>query len=92
MFFPAQSYLHQAHNQHTTTNSYWNRIQNPHNPLKMSAIAEGNEDGPAPIIQVLFALHSKFGAQELCGPLEVLSKALQKTNDPSMLEPSHRAF
>ena len=50
----------------------------------MSAIAEGNEDGTVPVIQVLFALHPKFGAQELCGPIEVLSKALQKTNDPSM--------
>ena len=56
----------------------------------MSAIAEGNEDGPVPIIQVLFALHPKFGAQELCGPVEVLSKALQKTNDPSMQEPALR--
>lgn len=51
----------------------------------MSAIAEGNDDGSVPVIQVLFALHPGFGAQELCGPVEVLSKALQKTNDPSML-------
>lgn len=55
----------------------------------MSAIAEGHEDGPVPVIQVLFALHPKFGAQELCGPLEVLSKALQKTSDPGMLRWCH---
>ena len=55
----------------------------------MSAIGEGNEDGPVPIIQVLFALHPNFGAQELCGPIEVLSKALQKKSDPSMLRDTH---
>lgn len=47
----------------------------------MSAITE-NPDEPVEVIQVLFALHPNFGAQELCGPLEVLSKALQKNNDP----------
>ena len=48
----------------------------------MSAIEE-NVDGPVEVIQVLFALHPSFGAQELCGPLEVLSNALHKLNDPS---------
>jgi hypothetical protein len=47
----------------------------------MSAITE-NPDEIVEVIQVLFALHPSFGAQELCGPLEVLSKALQKNNDP----------
>ncbi len=47
----------------------------------MSAIAE-NPDEPVEVIQVLFALHPNFGAQELCGPLEVLSNALQKINVP----------
>ena len=54
----------------------------------MSAIAdgvEGGEDGPAPVIQVLFALHPNFGAQELVGPVEILSKALHKIGDPSPL-------
>ncbi|KAL9098524.1 MAG: hypothetical protein Q9163_005831 [Psora crenata] len=46
----------------------------------MSAI-EGSGDEPE-IIQVLFVLHQGFGAQELCGPLEVLSNALQKINNP----------
>ena len=49
---------------------------------KMSAITD-TTDGPIEVIQVLFALHPGFGAQELCGPLEVLSKALHKLNDPS---------
>lgn len=48
----------------------------------MSAVAE-TPDGPVEVIQVLFALHPGFGAQELCGPLEILSKAYHKINDPS---------
>jgi hypothetical protein len=51
----------------------------------MSAIQEESVDGPTPVIQVLFALHPSFGAQELCGPLEVLSNALHKIKDPSKL-------
>ncbi|KAL9100805.1 MAG: hypothetical protein Q9187_009319 [Circinaria calcarea] len=47
----------------------------------MSAVEE-SADGPIQIIQVLFALHPSFGAQELCGPLEVLSSARHKINDP----------
>ena len=47
----------------------------------MSAVEE-SVDGPVEVIQVLFALHQGFGAQELCGPLEVLSNALQKIGDP----------
>lgn len=47
----------------------------------MSAIEEST-DGPIEVIQVLFALHPSFGAQELCGPLEVLNNALHKINDP----------
>lgn len=47
----------------------------------MSAIDE-NSDGPIDVIQVLFALHPSFGAQELCGPLEVLSNAFHKLKDP----------
>lgn len=46
----------------------------------MSAIEEN--DGPTEVIQILFALHPSFGAQELCGPLEVLSNAHHKINDP----------
>lgn len=49
--------------------------------VKMSAIAEGSE-GPNEVIQVLFALHPSYGAQELCGPLEVLSNARHKIKDP----------
>ena len=49
----------------------------------MSAIDESVADGPIPVIQVLFALHPSFGAQELCGPLEVFSNAFHKANDPS---------
>ena len=49
----------------------------------MSAVAE-EPDGPVPVIQVLFALHPSFGAQELCGPLEVLSNARHKINDPGI--------
>ena len=48
----------------------------------MSAV-EDSADGPVPVIQVLFALHPSFGAQELCGPLEVLSNAYHKMKDPS---------
>ncbi|KAL8637617.1 MAG: hypothetical protein Q9228_005131 [Teloschistes exilis] len=48
----------------------------------MSAVAETTE-GPIEVIQVLFALHPGFGAQELCGPLEILSKALHKIHDPN---------
>lgn len=48
----------------------------------MSAIEAETADGPIEIINVLFALHPNFGAQELVGPLEVLTKALHKTNDP----------
>lgn len=53
----------------------------------MSAVDESNT-GPIDVIQVLFALHPSFGAQELCGPLEVLSNARHKINDPgsSLLE------
>ncbi|KAL2037828.1 hypothetical protein N7G274_009553 [Stereocaulon virgatum] len=49
----------------------------------MSAVQEESVDGPTPIIQVLFALHPSFGAQELCGPVEVLSNAFHKIKDPS---------
>ncbi|KAK0510347.1 hypothetical protein JMJ35_006779 [Cladonia borealis] len=48
----------------------------------MSAV-EDSADGPVPVIQVLFALHPSFGAQELCGPLEVLSNAYHKIKDPT---------
>ncbi len=48
---------------------------------KMSAIDE-NSEGPIEVIQVLIALHPSFGAQELCGPLEVLSNAFHKLKDP----------
>ena len=54
----------------------------------MSAVTD-TTDGPIEVIQVLFALHPGFGAQELCGPLEVLSKALHKINDPSELQHIH---
>ncbi|KAL9126769.1 MAG: hypothetical protein Q9217_004238 [Psora testacea] len=47
----------------------------------MSAVEEV-AGASAEVIQVLFALHQGFGAQELCGPLEVLSNALQKIKDP----------
>ncbi|KAL6722054.1 hypothetical protein ACLMJK_001159 [Lecanora helva] len=47
----------------------------------MSAV-EDTPDGPIEVIQVLFALHQSFGAQELCGPLEVLSNAHHKLKDP----------
>ena len=50
----------------------------------MSALAE-TTDGPIEVIQVLIALHPSFGAQELCGPLEVLSNAFHKLRDPGML-------
>ena len=48
---------------------------------KMSAIEESS-DGPIEVIQVLIVLHPSFGAQELCGPLEVLSNAHHKLKDP----------
>ena len=47
----------------------------------MSAVEESS-DGAIEVIQVLFALHPSFGAQELCGPLEVLSNAFHKLKDP----------
>lgn len=47
----------------------------------MSAIEESS-DGPIEVIQVLIVLHPSFGAQELCGPLEVLSNAHHKLKDP----------
>ncbi len=47
----------------------------------MSAIEEA-ADGPIEVIQVLFALHPSFGAQDLCGPFEVLNNAFHKLNDP----------
>ena len=47
----------------------------------MSALDESS-DGPIEVIQVLIALHPSFGAQELCGPLEVLSNAFHKLRDP----------
>ena len=47
----------------------------------MSALEESS-DGPIEVIQVLFVLHPSFGAQELCGPLEVLSNAYHKLKDP----------
>ena len=50
----------------------------------MSALAE-TTDGPIEVIQVLIALHPSFGAQELCGPLEVLSNAFHKLKDPGTL-------
>ena len=50
----------------------------------MSAIDESS-DSPIDVIQVLFALHPSFGAQELCGPLEVLSNAFHKLKDPGKL-------
>lgn len=48
----------------------------------MSAVQEESVDGPVEVLQVLFALHPSFGAQELCGPLEVLANARHKINDP----------
>lgn len=52
----------------------------------MSAIAvEDAEAGPIEVIQVLVALHPGFGAQELVGPVEVLSNACHKLKDPSKL-------
>ena len=53
----------------------------------MSAV-DGPAEGPAEVIQVLFVLYPDFGAQELCGPLEVLSSALQKIKDPGPSHPS----
>ncbi|MCJ1470692.1 hypothetical protein MMC07_009339 [Pseudocyphellaria aurata] len=47
----------------------------------MSAIEE-NVDGPTEVIEVLFALHPSFGAQELCGPIEVLTTARHNIKDP----------
>lgn len=51
----------------------------------MSAVEESTADAPVEVIQVLFALHQGFGAQELVGPVEVLTNALQKINDPGRL-------
>ena len=48
----------------------------------MSAV-DGPSEGPVEVIQVLFVLYPQFGLQELAGPLEVLSTALQKISDPS---------
>lgn len=48
----------------------------------MSAIEAETADGQIEIINVLFALHPNFGAQELVGPLEVLTRALHNNNDP----------
>ena len=56
----------------------------------MSALAE-TSDGPIEVIQVLIALHPSFGAQELCGPLEVLSNAFHKLKDPGTLSGVHPA-
>lgn len=50
----------------------------------MSAIEE-SPDGPIEVIQVLIVLHPSFGAQELCGPLEVLSNAHHQLKDPGKL-------
>ncbi|MCJ1480962.1 hypothetical protein MMC06_001118 [Schaereria dolodes] len=46
------------------------------------SVVEETSDTPIEVIQVLFALHPSFGAQELCGPLEVLSNTRHKINDP----------
>jgi hypothetical protein len=54
----------------------------------MSAIDEEGGDSPTQVIQVLFALHPNFGAQELCGPLEVLSHALHKLKEPGITLPT----
>ena len=54
----------------------------------MSAIEESS-DGPIEVIQVLIVLHPAFGAQELCGPLEVLTNALHKLKDPGRLSCDH---
>ena len=48
-------------------------------------------DGPIDTIQVLFVLYPSFGAQELCGPLEVLSNAYHKIKDPSKPPHYHHA-
>ena len=47
----------------------------------MSAIEESS-DASIDVIQVLIVLHPSYGAQELCGPLEVLSNAHHKLKDP----------
>lgn len=47
----------------------------------MSAVEE-TPDSAIQVIQVLFVLHPSFGAQELCGPLEVFSRARHNINDP----------
>ena len=50
----------------------------------MSAIAvDDAEAGPIEVIQVLIALFPGFGAQELVGPVEVLTNAQHKLKDPS---------
>ena len=60
----------------------------------MSAIAEdpvnGADEGPVPVVQVLIALHPNFSAQDLVGPLEVLSRALQKSSDASKFFPEQQ--
>jgi hypothetical protein len=53
----------------------------------MSAVEE-TADGPIEVIQVLFALYPSFGAQDLCGPFEVLNNAFHKLNDPGKPFPS----
>ncbi|MCJ1342997.1 hypothetical protein MMC31_001186 [Peltigera leucophlebia] len=53
----------------------------------MSAFEAETPDGPIEIINVLFALHPDFGAQELVGPLKVLTNALHKTNDDAWWHP-----
>lgn len=60
-----------------------NQVCNTLKTVTMSAVEEAAPDGPIEVIQVLFALHPSFGAQELCGPLEVLSQACHKIKDPS---------
>ena len=47
----------------------------------MSAIDEST-GAPIDVVQILFALYPSFGAQELCGPLEVLSAARHKISEP----------
>lgn len=48
----------------------------------MSAIVDGN-DGPAPIIRVLFALHPGFDTLDFTGPLEVIGNARHNIKDPA---------
>ncbi|MCJ1461075.1 hypothetical protein MMC28_011457 [Mycoblastus sanguinarius] len=59
----------------------------------MSAVTEEPvAEGPIEVIQVLFALHPGFGAQELCGPLEVLANARHKINEPGTAFALPRTF